>query len=136
MKITRRNPVEFIKYVLLFIKWNPDSPVVTLMVTVPQSVRQEIDNSASSFELLHSIIYQVTDDVAEMRTVGYNDKRFRFNIQFNMYRLVAFSWCCSMSGVISSFRLISSGCKRNVLRRSIPMDKICSTSPLSLCNCS
>ena len=27
MKITRRDPVEFIKYVLLFIKWNPDSPV-------------------------------------------------------------------------------------------------------------
>lgn len=27
MKITRQDPVEFIKYVLLFIKWNPDSPV-------------------------------------------------------------------------------------------------------------
>ena len=42
------------------------------------------------FRVFHCIIYQVTDDVAEMRTVAYNDKRFRLNIQFDMYRLVRF----------------------------------------------
>ena len=117
MKITRRDPVEFIKYVLLFIKWNPDSPVGNADGYCPPSLSAENRQFGFLFRVLHRIIYQVTDDVAEMRTVAY-------------------SWCCSMSGVINSFRLISSGCKRNVLRRSIPMDKICSTSPLSLCNCS
>ena len=133
MKITRRDPVEFIKYVLLFIKWNPDSPVGNADGYCPPSLSAGNRQFGFLFRVFHCIIYQVTDDVAEMRTVGYNDKRFRLNIQFDMS---AFSWCCSMSGVINSFRLISSGCKRNVLRRSIPMDKICSTSPLSLCNCS
>lgn len=50
MKITRRNPVEFIKYVLLFIKWNPDSPVGNADGYCPPSLSAEIDNSASSFE--------------------------------------------------------------------------------------
>ena len=87
MKITRRNPVEFIKYVLLFIKWNPDSPVGNADGYCPPSLSAGNRQFGFLLRVFHCIIYQVTDDVAEMRAVGYNDKRFRFNIQFNMYRL-------------------------------------------------
>ena len=48
----------------------------------------------------------------------------------------AFSWCCSIKEVISSFRQISSGCSLNVLRLSMLMERICSTSPLKRCSCS
>ena len=90
MKITRRDPIEFIKYVLLFIKWNPDSPVGNADGYCPLSLSARNRQFGFLLRVLHGIIYQVTDDVAEMRTVGYNDKRFRLNIQFDMYRLVRF----------------------------------------------
>ena len=90
MKITRRDPVEFIKYVLLFIKWNPDSPVGNADGYCPPSLSAGNRQFGFLFRVFHCIIYQVTDDVAEMRTVGYNDKRFRLNIQFDMYRLLRF----------------------------------------------
>ena len=90
MKVSRRDPVEFIKYMLLLIKRNPDSPVSNAdrhcFPSLPAVNRQ----FGFLLRVLHRIIYQVTDDVAEMRTVGYNDKRFRLNIQFDMYRLVRF----------------------------------------------
>ncbi len=50
--------------------------------------------------------------------------------------LPAFSLCCSMSVGNRSCKLSVSGCRRKVLRRSILMERICSTSPLNRCNCS
>ena len=74
----------------LFIKWNPDSPVGNADGYCPPSLSAGNRQFGFLFRVFHCIIYQVTDDVAEMRTVGYNDKRFRLNIQFDMYRLVRF----------------------------------------------
>ena len=90
MKIIRVNPVEFIKYMLLLIKRNPDSPVSNADRHCFPSLLAVNRQFGFLLRVFHCIIYQVTDDVAEMRAVGYNDKRFRFNIQFNMYRLVRF----------------------------------------------
>lgn len=67
MKITRRNPVEFIKYVLLFIKWNPDSPVGNADGYCPPSLSAGNRQFGFLLRVFHCIIYQVTDDVAEMR---------------------------------------------------------------------
>lgn len=90
MKIARRDPVEFIKYMLLFIKWNSDSPVGNADGYCSPCLSAGNRQFGFLFRVLHSIIYQVTDDVAEMRTVCNNNKRFRLNVQFDMYRLVRF----------------------------------------------
>lgn len=58
-----------------------------------------------------------------MSAVGYYRQCFRFCFQCYVYGDTAFSWCCSIKEVISSFRQISSGCSLNVLRLSMLMER-------------
>ena len=90
MKITRRNPVEFIKYVLLFIKWNPDSPVGNADGYCPPSLSAGNRQFGFLLRVFHCLSIRLLMMLLKCVRVGYNDKRFRFNIQFNMYRLVRF----------------------------------------------
>ena len=95
VQITRGYAVEFVEDVLLLLGSNTDTVVADgdfgLFILPFDGYLAAMDGHFGfSVRIFDGVVYQVADDVAEMRTVGYNDKRFRLNIQFDMYRLVRF----------------------------------------------
>ena len=134
VQITRGYAVEFVEDVLLLLGSNTDTVVADgdfgLFILPFDGYLAAMDGHFGfSVRIFDGVVYQVADDVAEMRTVGKYAQIFRFDVH-RYVELSAFSLCCSMSVSRISRIANSSGCRRKVLRRSILMESICSTSPL------
>ena len=93
------------------------------------------DDSLSRW-IFHCIVYQVAQYIAEVGPVGKYCKVCRFYSIVDVNRILCFEFMLFCNDSSKVARVISSGRNRNVLRCSILIVSICSTSPLSLCSCS
>ena len=90
MKIPGRNAIEFVEYMFLLIQRNSYS-----MIRDGDSHRffrlaALNRNLCFLFRIFHGIVYQVTDDIAEMSAVGYYRQCFRFCLQCYVYGDIRF----------------------------------------------
>lgn len=135
VQITRGYAVEFVEDVLLLLGSNTDTVVADGdfgLFILPSTVtlRQWMATSASPCEYLMALsirllmmLLKCVRSASTLKSSG--------SMSTDMWtELSAFSLCCSMSVSRISRIANSSGCRRKVLRRSILMESICSTSPL------
>lgn len=90
MKISGRNTIEFVEYMFLLIQGNTYSMIGDGDSHCFPRLAALNHNLCFLFRIFHGIVYQVTDDIAEMSAVGYYRQCFRFCFQCYVYGDIRF----------------------------------------------
>lgn len=90
MKISGRNTIEFVEYMFLLIQGDTYSMIGDGDSHCFPRLAALNHNLCFLFRIFHGIVYQVTDDIAEMSAVGYYRQCFRFCFQCYVYGDIRF----------------------------------------------
>lgn len=90
MKISGRNAIEFVEYMFLLIQGDTYSMIGDGDSHCFPRLAALNHNLCFLFRIFHGIVYQVTDDIAEMSAVGYYRQCFRFCFQCYVYGDIRF----------------------------------------------